>query len=258
MMLPPDSLGDRYHVEFYGDDIAWLRVDPADGKIYAINPEFGVFGVAKDTNEVTNPTALGSVAPGTRALFTNVAYNDDTQEVWWEGRTPKPPADVTGWRDWTGELIARALGRRGGRALGAPEQPVHHDAGQRAQHRGGLREPQGRADRRDHLRRPHPRPRAADPRDHRPGRGRLRRAHPRRRGHVRGRGRRRPAALRPDVDAAVHVLPRGRVRGALAQDHRRRDRAADLRARQLVPARPGRTATSSGPATATTCARCCG
>jgi phosphoenolpyruvate carboxykinase (GTP) len=106
MMLPPDSLGDRYHVEFYGDDIAWLRVDPQDGRIYAINPEFGVFGVAKDTNEITNPTALGSVAPGTGVLFTNVAYNEGTQEVWWEGRTPQPPADVTGWRDWTGQLIS--------------------------------------------------------------------------------------------------------------------------------------------------------
>jgi phosphoenolpyruvate carboxykinase (GTP) len=106
MMLAPDALGDRYEVYFYGDDIAWLRVDPDDGKIYAINPEFGVFGVAKDTNETTNPIALGSVAPGTGAIFTNVAYNDDTQEVWWEGRTPEPPADVTGWRDWTGTLIS--------------------------------------------------------------------------------------------------------------------------------------------------------
>jgi phosphoenolpyruvate carboxykinase (GTP) len=106
MMLPPDSLGDRYHVSFYGDDIAWLRVDPADGRIYAINPEFGVFGVAKDTNEKTNPTALGSVAPGTGVLFTNVAYNELTQEVWWEGRTPRPPADRTGWRDWKGQLIS--------------------------------------------------------------------------------------------------------------------------------------------------------
>jgi phosphoenolpyruvate carboxykinase (GTP) len=106
MMLAPDSLGDRYHVEFYGDDIAWLRVDPADRKIYAINPEFGVFGVAKDTNEITNPTALGSVAPGTGVLFTNVAYNENTQDVWWEGRTPATPADVTGWRDWTGQLIS--------------------------------------------------------------------------------------------------------------------------------------------------------
>ncbi len=106
MMLAPDSLGDRYHVSFYGDDVAWLRVDPADGKVYAINPEFGVFGVAKDTNEVTNPTAVRSVGPGTGVLFTNVAYNDNTHEVWWEGRTPQPPADVTGWRDWTGQLIS--------------------------------------------------------------------------------------------------------------------------------------------------------
>jgi phosphoenolpyruvate carboxykinase (GTP) len=106
MMLAPDSLGDQYHVSFYGDDIAWLRVDPADGRIYAINPEFGVFGVAKDTNEVTNPTALGSVAAGTGVLFTNVAYNEITQEVWWEGRTPEPPADTAGWRDWTGQLIS--------------------------------------------------------------------------------------------------------------------------------------------------------
>jgi len=105
MMLAPDSLGDRYHVSFYGDDIAWLRVDPEDGRIYAINPEFGVFGVAKDTNEVTNPTALRSVGPGTHVLFTNVAYNENTGAVWWEGRTPQPPADLAGWRDWTGQLV---------------------------------------------------------------------------------------------------------------------------------------------------------
>ncbi|MFI7672070.1 phosphoenolpyruvate carboxykinase (GTP) [Actinophytocola sp. NPDC049390] len=106
MMLAPDALGDRYHVEFYGDDIAWLWADPADGRIHAINPEFGVFGVAKDTNETTNPTALASVGPGTGTLFTNVAYHEPTGEVWWEGRTPHPPADVAGWRDWTGELIS--------------------------------------------------------------------------------------------------------------------------------------------------------
>jgi phosphoenolpyruvate carboxykinase (GTP) len=106
MTLAPDALGDRYYVEFYGDDIAWLRVDPDDGKIYAINPEFGVFGVAKDTNESTNPGALHSVAPGTQALFTNIAYNVDTHEVWWEGKTPKPPADVTGWNDWKGQPIS--------------------------------------------------------------------------------------------------------------------------------------------------------
>jgi phosphoenolpyruvate carboxykinase (GTP) len=106
MMLPPDPLAERYHVEFYGDDIAWLRVDAEDGRIYAINPENGVFGVAKDTNEVTNPTALGAIADGTGTLFTNVAYNDETQDVWWEGKTPEPPTDLDGWRDWTGAVIA--------------------------------------------------------------------------------------------------------------------------------------------------------
>jgi phosphoenolpyruvate carboxykinase (GTP) len=106
MMLAPDDLGDRYQVEFYGDDIAWLRVDPEDGRVYAINPEFGVFGVAKDTNEATNPTALTAVGPNTGTLFTNVAYNENTGEVWWEGRTPEPPADTAGWRDWTGQLIS--------------------------------------------------------------------------------------------------------------------------------------------------------
>jgi phosphoenolpyruvate carboxykinase (GTP) len=106
MTLAPDALGDRYTVDFYGDDIAWLRVDPADGRVYAINPEFGVFGVAKDTNELTNPTAVAAIAPGTGTIFTNVAYNADAADVWWEGRTPEPPADVTGWRDWKGELIS--------------------------------------------------------------------------------------------------------------------------------------------------------
>ena len=106
MMLPPEALGDRYRVTFYGDDIAWLWVNPDDGRLYGMNPEFGVFGVAKDTNEKTNPTALESVGADSQALFTNVAYNEDTQEVWWEGRTPAPPADVTGWRDWKGNLIS--------------------------------------------------------------------------------------------------------------------------------------------------------
>ncbi|MCW2824263.1 MAG: phosphoenolpyruvate carboxykinase [Aeromicrobium sp.] len=105
MMLAPDSLGDRYHVSFYGDDIAWLWVDEASGKLYGMNPEYGVFGVAKDTNEVTNPTALASIAEGTQAIFTNIAYNPTTREVWWEGRTPSPPADSTGWLDWKGNPI---------------------------------------------------------------------------------------------------------------------------------------------------------
>jgi phosphoenolpyruvate carboxykinase (GTP) len=105
MTLAPDALGDRYRVDFYGDDIAWLWVGD-DGRVYGMNPEFGVFGVAKDTNEKTNPTALESIGDGSGVIFTNVAYNEKTQEVWWEGRTKNPPEDVTGWRDWKGNLIS--------------------------------------------------------------------------------------------------------------------------------------------------------
>ncbi len=104
MTLAPDALGDRYYVEFYGDDIAWIWVGD-DGKLYGMNPENGVFGVAKDTNEKTNPTAIDSIVPGTGAIFTNVAYNTKTQEVWWEGRGEKP-TDLDGWEDWKGDVIA--------------------------------------------------------------------------------------------------------------------------------------------------------
>jgi phosphoenolpyruvate carboxykinase (GTP) len=105
MTLSPDALGDRYYVDFYGDDIAWMWVGK-DGRLYGMNPENGVFGVAKDTNEKTNPGAIESVAPGTSAIFTNVAYNEKTHEVWFEGRTPEPPADLDGWLDWKGNRIA--------------------------------------------------------------------------------------------------------------------------------------------------------
>lgn len=106
MMAAPDALGERYHVSFYGDDIAWLWVDEETGRLMGMNPEYGVFGVAKDTNETTNPNALASIAEGTQAIFTNVAYNPTTGEVWWEGKTPKPPTDVKGWLDWTGAPLA--------------------------------------------------------------------------------------------------------------------------------------------------------
>jgi len=120
MTLAPDALGDRYHVWFYGDDIAWIWVDPQDGQLYGMNPEFGVFGVAKDTNEETNPTALDAIGPGTQALFTNVAHNETTHEVWWEGRTKQPPADVTGWRDWKGNLISERTAEQAGEPWAHP------------------------------------------------------------------------------------------------------------------------------------------
>ncbi|CAM3784177.1 phosphoenolpyruvate carboxykinase (GTP) [Nocardioides zeicaulis] len=106
MMAAPDALGERYHVSFYGDDIAWLWVDEDTGRLMGMNPEYGVFGVAKDTNERTNPNALASVGEGTDCIFTNVAHNPTTGEVWWEGRTEEKPRDRRGWLDWTGSPVA--------------------------------------------------------------------------------------------------------------------------------------------------------
>jgi phosphoenolpyruvate carboxykinase (GTP) len=105
MTLTPDALGDRYRVEFYGDDIAWLWIDN-NGLLRAINPENGAFGVAKNTNERTNPTAMAAIAEGSGTIFTNVAYNEKTQAVWWEGLTPEPPTELDGWLDWKGQRIA--------------------------------------------------------------------------------------------------------------------------------------------------------
>lgn len=105
MMRPPDAFGGRYEVKFFGDDIAWLYVDD-EGTLRAFNAEFGVFGVARNSNPGTNPNAIESIGPGSGALFTNVAYNEQTKEVWWEGLTPEPPSDLSGWRDWRGDPIA--------------------------------------------------------------------------------------------------------------------------------------------------------
>ncbi|MGO2141169.1 MAG: phosphoenolpyruvate carboxykinase (GTP) [Leucobacter sp.] len=105
MTLTPDALGERYRVDFYGDDIAWMWIDD-DGRLRAINPENGAFGVAKDTNEHTNPTAMAAIAEGSGTIFTNTAYNHLTGEVWWEGLTPEPPTALDGWLDWTGTPIA--------------------------------------------------------------------------------------------------------------------------------------------------------
>lgn len=119
MTLAPDAMGERYYVEFYGDDIAWLWVGD-DGRLYGMNPENGVFGVAKDTNEKTNPTAIDSIQPGAGAIFTNVAYNERTEQVWWEGRSPEPPADLDGWLDWKGEPIASRSAEQAGEPWAHP------------------------------------------------------------------------------------------------------------------------------------------
>ncbi len=97
MLIPPEGyLAKGYKVWCVGDDISWIRKGP-DGRLYAINPENGFFGVAPGTNVKSNPNALASTKKGT--IFTNVARNMDDNTVWWEGLDKNPPVNAV---EWTG------------------------------------------------------------------------------------------------------------------------------------------------------------
>ncbi len=96
MLIPPEFLQKKgYKVWCVGDDIAWLRVG-ADGRLWAVNPENGFFGVAPGTNEKSNPNALHTTMKDT--IFTNVVHNTETNTVWWEGLDKNPPEHAIDWK----------------------------------------------------------------------------------------------------------------------------------------------------------------
>ena len=106
MLTPPDYFKKKgYKISTVGDDIAWLRIGK-DGRLYAVNPENGFFGVAPGTNQKSNPNALQTTTKGT--IFTNVARNLDDNTVWWERLDKNPPENGEDWlgNPWNGKTSA--------------------------------------------------------------------------------------------------------------------------------------------------------
>lgn len=108
MLIPPEVYSKKgYKVWCVGDDIAWLRVGP-DGRLWAVNPENGFFGVAPGTNDKSNPNALACTKRDT--IFTNVVHDLDNNSVWWEGLDKNPPKNAVDWKGnkWDASKYSKA------------------------------------------------------------------------------------------------------------------------------------------------------